>query len=100
MKKVLLTALAFMLLAAAALAQVPQGMKYQAVARDLKGNILAEQEIALRIGLVGNDKGTTTYYQETHNVTTNELGLFTLVIGEGKVEKGNFSSAPWSTEEI
>ncbi|HEV7347071.1 hypothetical protein [Telluribacter sp.] len=80
---------------------VPSGMQYQAVARDLKGNILADQEITLKINLTSNTaKATTVQYSETHKATTNKLGLFTLVIGAGQVQQGTFRDIPWSTEDI
>ena len=34
---------------------VPQGMKYQGVARDADGNVLANQRIALKINLNGEN---------------------------------------------
>jgi hypothetical protein len=81
--------------------QVPQGMKYQAVARNLKGEILVSEQIVLKITLSSHDNGNTVnYYSEIHTVKTNELGLFTLVIGEGKKEKADFKDIPWSTENI
>ena len=79
---------------------VPQGMKYQAVARDIKGQVLANQNITLRIGLADEGKKPTVYYRELHEVTTNELGLFTLVIGGGTIEAGIFKNVPWSTKDI
>lgn len=80
---------------------VPQGMKYQAVARNLSGNVLSGQSITLKINLLTQDaKGSVIYYSESHAVTTNQVGLFTLTIGEGKIEKGKFTDIPWSTADI
>ena len=79
---------------------VPLGMQYQAVARDLQGNILPNQKITLKISLLGDQKSPVTYYSEIHQPTTNQLGLFTLVIGNGKTDNGQFASVPWSTENI
>jgi hypothetical protein len=79
---------------------VPQGMKYQAVARDTKGQVLANQKISLQISLVSGTKTPTVYYSEVHDITTNELGLFTLVIGEGTNNTGIFKDVPWSTQDI
>ncbi|HEX5112222.1 MAG TPA: hypothetical protein VFV79_05210 [Saprospiraceae bacterium] len=79
---------------------VPQGMKYQAVARDAKGNILANQFIELKISLISNADRQTIVYSETHAVTTNEVGLFTLTVGEGANVKGYFEKVPWSTDDI
>src|SRR5947207_472508 len=81
--------------------QVPQGMKYQAVARNLKGEILGDEQIVLRISLTGDQKNSSVvYYSELHNVKTNELGLFTLVIGEGVNNKSSFKEIPWSSQNI
>ena len=101
MKKILLlTILSFSILISFA-QHVPQGMKYQAVARNLSGDIIANQQISLKINLVTEQGSSSTiYYSEVHKVTTNQLGLFTLTIGEGEVQKGTFSSIPWSTEDI
>ena len=93
--------LTILLSAVISFAQVPQGMKYQAVARNLSGNVLANQSISLKINLLTQDsKSAVIYYSETHAVTTNSVGLFTLTIGEGKVEKGKFTDIPWSTADI
>src|SRR3990170_8463229 len=54
--------------------------------------------LPVRISLVSNS--SSVYYTEVHTVTTNQLGLFSLVIGEGKVEKGAFIEVPWSTDDI
>ena len=40
---------------------VPLGMQYQAVARDLQGNILPNQKITLKISLLGDQKSPVTY---------------------------------------
>ena len=79
---------------------VPQGMKYQAVARDLSGVVIANQDITLKIQLQSNLKSPVIHYSETHAIKTNQLGLFSLVIGEGTIEKGKFAKVPWSTEDI
>ena len=78
---------------------VPQGMKYQAVARDLSGTIMADQNIDLKMSLVSD--GREFYvYSELHQITTNQLGLFEITIGEGQAIEGIFSDIPWSSEEV
>jgi hypothetical protein len=79
---------------------VPNGMKYQAVARDLSGDVLANQEVFLKIHLQSGEDSSQRHYTETHNPTTNQFGLFSIVIGEGAVEMGIFSEIPWSTDGI
>ena len=81
--------------------QVPQGMKYQAVARSLSGEVLPNQPVTLKISLKSNGSGLQkTHYSETHTVTTNALGLFDLTIGSGKAGMGTFTGVPWSSEDI
>lgn len=79
---------------------VPQGMNYQAVARDAGGQIMADQNINLKISLLGQSANGKTVYSEFHQVVTNEIGLFNLTIGEGKKSIGEFAEVPWSTTEI
>ncbi len=101
MKKII-TLLTVMIFSLALLAQqIPQGMKYQAVARNLKGEILSDEQIVLRISLTSQQNNTAvTHYSEIHNVKTNELGLFNLVIGEGAGNKSAFKNVPWSSQNI
>lgn len=102
MKKGLPLIVCFLLIFTTAFSQkVPNGMKYQGVARDLKGIVLSEKKIVLRIALAGNNgQAWTPYYTESHHVETSQLGLFTLVVGDGSSTTGKFSDIPWSTNEI
>ena len=75
-------------------------MNYQAVARDATGKILANQQIILKISFSANTKEKQAFYTEVHQVTTDELGLFNLVIGEGKEPVGAMKDIPWATEQI
>jgi hypothetical protein len=63
-------------------AQVPQGINYQAVARDGDGALLINQTVDLEIDFRPVGDGAP-FYSESHQVTTNEFGLFTLVLGAG-----------------
>ena len=79
----------------------PRGMKYQAVARDMKGEILANSKIELRISLHSTSSlRNDTHYSEIHTITTSDLGLFSIAVGDGTKETGNFESIPWSTLNI
>ena len=87
MKKTLLI-LASVLFSAITFAQtVPQGINYQAVARDANGNELTNQSLTVKLSVISSSTGTipvlSTSWQETHAVTTNDYGLFTVVIGQG-----------------
>ena len=79
----------------------PHGMKYQAVARDIKGEILANSKIELRISLHSTSSlKNDTHYSETHTITTSDLGLFSIAVGDGTKESGNFEAIPWNTLNI
>lgn len=76
-------------------AQAPNQFKYQAVARDNSGAILANQSVGFEIAILQNSSGGTSVYTETHAVTTNEHGLVSLNIGGGAVVSGDFSTIDW-----
>lgn len=89
------------LLAASYAQVIPKGMNYQAAARNLKGELLSNQKIGLKISLVAiEQQQRIVYYSETHEVVTNTLGLFNLVVGEGLKEQGEFGLVPWNTQNI
>lgn len=102
MKKLQLFIILFTFVSLLASAQsVPRGMNYQAVARDKSGEILANQTLTFKISLVSkHGESTTNHFTEIQRITTNQFGLFTLVIGKGSTLSGNFNSIPWSTEDI
>ncbi len=76
-------------------AQAPQAIPYQAVARDINGNVVANQPISLRLTIIDSNINLIDY-QETHAVTTNSLGLFTLNIGQGIPVFGVLANIDWS----
>jgi hypothetical protein len=64
--------------------QVPQGFNYQAVARDGSGIILPNTTLQVMLYIQSSSTGGTIFWKELHNpVTTNSLGLFTIVLGKG-----------------
>jgi hypothetical protein len=75
-------------------AQIPQGINYQAVAYDANGFELANQEISVRLGILLETADAESSYSETHQVTTNDFGLFSLLIGQGN-STDDFSSLNW-----
>jgi len=80
---------------------VPQGMNYQAVARDAQGLPLAQKMVKIRISLKGGEQALANpYFSEIHEIQTDDLGLFQIVIGRGDNLIGEFSTVPWAKEEI
>lgn len=78
-------------------AQVPQGINYQAVARNASGSVLATQAVGVRISVVDGTPTGTVQYSEIYNVTTNQFGLFNVVIGNGVPSTGTFSAVTWAS---
>ncbi|MCR9052888.1 MAG: hypothetical protein ACE362_21700 [Phaeodactylibacter xiamenensis] len=81
---------------ATSFAQAPEKMNYQGVARDLSGSPLSDQQISLRISILEGSTSGTISYAETHNVTTNSLGLFSVQVGSGDPLSGSFSAINWA----
>lgn len=84
------------------LAQAPEGINYQAVARDNAGDPLSNQIISVRFSVIATSTSGTVLYQEDHStISTNQFGLFNLVIGQGSRTGGsltNFASIDWSLD--
>ena len=74
--------------------QTPQGINYQAVAYDANGFELANQEISIRLGILLEAADAESSYSETHQITTNDFGLFSLLISQGETTD-DFSSLNW-----
>ena len=92
-----LLALLFTALLIAANAQAPQGMNYQAVARNSQGTLLINQPIGLRFSIRDGSLSGTIVYSETQTATTDAFGTFSTVIGSGIPVTGTFASIPWAT---
>jgi len=94
MKKYILSVL-LTISTAIALAQSPQAFSYQAIVRDASGNIMSDQNVALRISLLENGFFGFAAYVETHTATTNPYGIVTLQIGQGTPVSGVFANLQW-----
>lgn len=76
-------------------ANVPYAFSYQAVVRNLAGEILSEKSVSLRISILKDSNSGEEIYSEKHNVTTNNFGLINIRIGEGEVLNGEFNEIKW-----
>ncbi len=94
MKKVLLFLLIFTFQFSLfnSMAQAPQAIPYQAVARDLAGNPIASQTISIQFSVHDGSSVGPVVYRETHAPMTNALGLFSVNLGQGAPSLGTFSS--------
>ncbi|MCF8464837.1 MAG: DUF1566 domain-containing protein [Flavobacteriales bacterium] len=83
--KTFLQLLLLSVIATGVFAQAPQKMNYQGVARDNAGNVLANQNIGLRLSILSGSVSGTVEFSETQSTTTNDFGLFNIQIGAGTV---------------
>ncbi|RMG77922.1 MAG: hypothetical protein D6714_19055 [Bacteroidetes bacterium] len=100
MKKHLLLNAFFVFFSFALMAQVPQAICYQAAAKDPTGADLVSQMIQVRVSIIKNTINGVPEWQETHLVSTDAFGMFTINIGEGTYVAGNqtnFSDIEWGT---
>lgn len=74
-------------------AQAPQGVHFQAVARDAQGVELANKALKVRFTLF--DGAARTVYQEVHGLTTDVYGLMETTIGQGVPSRGTFAAIEW-----
>jgi uncharacterized protein (TIGR02145 family) len=80
-------------------AQTPQSFKYQAVARDGSGAVLANQTVGLRVQILKGSTSGAAVYVETHSAFTNPFGLINLEIGRGNVQTGEFAGIEWGIDD-
>lgn len=77
--------------------QVPQAFSYQAVAIGDDGSVLTNQDINVKININTGSANGITAYSETHPLTTSDVGLFSVEVGNGTPLNGLFSDIDWST---
>jgi hypothetical protein len=95
MKRTLLTLLSILFCAITFAQSVPQGINYQAVARDASGAVLMNHALTIQLSVIADIADTTNTaisWQETHQDTTNAYGLFTAIIGNGTTTGLGFSA--------
>ena len=83
-------------------AQVPNKFNYQAVARNAVGQAISNANINLRVTVRGGTASGPTLYSETRKVTTNSVGLFSVVIGSSgaTITLGTIAAIDWSLGNI
>jgi uncharacterized protein (TIGR02145 family) len=86
----LLAALAF-----AATAQT-QHIPYQGAAVGPQNRILKNKSVQFRLSILDGSSTGNVVYQETHSVTTDSKGLFSVSIGGGTSVVGSFSQIAWA----
>jgi hypothetical protein len=77
-------------------APLPQGIPYQAAARDAQGQVIADAPVSVRFSLHEGAVDGAVSYSETHALTTNGIGLFNTEFGNGTPEQSAFDSINWA----
>jgi hypothetical protein len=76
--------------------QSPSAFNYQAVLRDVSGNIRTNASVTLRIDLLQGSATGFTVYAESFSANTNAFGLINIQVGKGAVISGTFSTINWA----
>ncbi|MCR5496212.1 MAG: hypothetical protein K6F48_00030 [Paludibacteraceae bacterium] len=76
-------------------AQVPQKLTYQAVIRDVVGNVITNQDLSVQISILQGSLEGPVVYSENHATSTTVNGVITLEVGGGKTSY-DFTSIDWS----
>ena len=99
-KKILcLVVIATLFSASNLIAQItPDGILFQAVARDANGNAAAGRTIYAKVNLLKSTATGTSVYAESFKVVSTDDGVFTIVIGKGSRISGvaGLSSIAWN----
>jgi hypothetical protein len=77
-------------------AQAPQKFSYQSVIRNSGGQLLANQQVGIKISVLQGSENGIVVFAERHTPITNANGLASLQIGGGSVMNGNFASINWA----
>lgn len=78
------------------MAQIPNGINYQGVARNSNGSLLTNQSIGIEISIYDSSLNRKDEYTERQVKTTNAYGMFSAIIGSGNAVAGNFDSISWA----
>jgi hypothetical protein len=77
--------------------QSPHAFSYQAVARNSTGQVIANQDVNLKISILSGTVDGAPVYIETHSTQTNQFGLINLEIGNGTKVSGDFAIIDWGS---
>lgn len=101
MKQIILLIAAVAFFSTGLLAQsAPEGLHFQAIARNLDGKLLQNKRLNVQVELFTAGDQEKVYYTEKHSVKSNATGILNFVIGEGNVADGKFADIPWTDEQM
>jgi len=80
----------------------PNGMIYQAVARDGSGNLAVRRTIYVQTTVLKGSSTGTVMYADEHKVNSNADAMFTVIVGQGTYLSGAFkklTDIPWDKDK-
>ncbi len=89
----------FILIISTVYSQSHKGIAFQAIARNNQGIVMGNRNIQIRISILTDTINNSIVYQEIKSISTNALGLFSVLIGVDEIAKiktqGLFSDIKW-----
>lgn len=79
------------------LAQQQMGITFQGVAYDAEQRQVTNRKISVRTSVIQDNQ---PIYVETHLTSTNNVGLFSLIIGNGVPSLGQYATIPWKAGSL
>jgi hypothetical protein len=72
--------------------QIPTGIPFQGIAKDYNGNPVNERKIYIQTNIIAGNINGKNIYTEEHETTTDAIGVFSILIGNGKRTQGTIRS--------
>lgn len=74
----------------------PSSINYQSILRNSSGSAVPNQNVSVRFSVLQGSTLGTYVFQEVHTVTTTDIGLINLKIGQGLSSLNSLSTIDWS----
>jgi hypothetical protein len=71
---------------------IPTGIPFQGIAKDFHGEPINERKIFIQTSLIAGSINGIAILKETHQTTTDHLGIFSILIGQGSKTSGSINS--------
>jgi len=81
------------------ISQLADAFKYQAVVRDVSGNVIKNANVSFRVSILSGSAWGDEVYIEKHLTQTNQYGMVNLEIGAGVPEFGDFTEIDWGADK-
>ena len=67
---------------------VPTGIPFQGIAKDFNGNPVNERKVYIQTNLIAGSINGKTIFTEEHETQTDAIGVFSIMIGQGRRTQG------------